>query len=36
MKSWWDKYRVTLMEIEERRDAAARVLRGFLERLGYV
>jgi type I restriction enzyme M protein len=35
-ENWWNKYRVTLTEIEERRDAAARALRGFLEGLGYV
>ena len=36
MKNGWGKYRVTLTEIEGRRDAAARTLRGFLEGLGYV
>jgi len=35
-ENWWDKYRVTLTEIETRRDAAARELRGYLEGLGYV
>ncbi|WP_028311560.1 HsdM family class I SAM-dependent methyltransferase [Derxia gummosa] len=35
-ENWWDKYRVTLTEIEGRRDEAARVLRGFLKGLGYV
>ena len=35
-ENWWDKYRVTLTEIETRRDAAARALRGYLEGLGYV
>jgi len=35
-ENWWDKYRVTLTEIEGRRDAAARALQGFLEGLGYV
>ena len=35
-ENWWDKYRVTLTEIEGRRDAAAKALRGFLEGLGYV
>lgn len=33
---WWDKYRVTLTEIEQKRDAAALVLQGFLKELGYV
>lgn len=32
---WWEKYRVTLMDIEAERDAAAGRLRGFLEGLGY-
>ena len=35
-ENWWDKYRVTLTEIEAERDAAAGVLRGFLKGLGYV
>jgi type I restriction enzyme M protein len=35
-ENWWDKYRVTLTEIEGKRDAAARALQGFLEGLGYV
>ncbi|MBF0414461.1 MAG: SAM-dependent DNA methyltransferase [Magnetococcales bacterium] len=35
-ENWWDKYRVTLTEIEEKRDAAAKALRGFLKGLGYV
>ncbi|MGC8732969.1 MAG: SAM-dependent DNA methyltransferase, partial [Halothiobacillaceae bacterium] len=35
-ENWWDKYRVTLTEIEGQRDAAARALQGFLEGLGYV
>ena len=35
-ENWWDKYRVTLTEIEDRRDAAARALQGFLRGLGYV
>ncbi|WP_346014548.1 N-6 DNA methylase [Thiocystis violacea] len=35
-ENWWDKYRVTLTEIEGRRDAAATALRGYLEGLGYV
>ena len=35
-ENWWDKYRVTLIEIEGRRDAAAQALRGFLEGLRYV
>ncbi len=35
-ENWWDKYRVTLTEIEGKRDAAAQALRGFLKGLGYV
>ena len=35
-ESWWDKYRVTLTEIEGRRDAAAKALQGFLKGLRYV
>ncbi|MHB8765287.1 MAG: type I restriction-modification system subunit M [Deferrisomatales bacterium] len=35
-ENWWDKYRVTLTEIEGKRDAAAKALNGFLEGLGYV
>jgi type I restriction enzyme M protein len=35
-ENWWDKYRVTLTEIEGRRDEAAKVLQGFLTGLGYV
>ncbi|MBF0628947.1 MAG: N-6 DNA methylase [Magnetococcales bacterium] len=35
-ENWWDKYRVTLGEIEGKRDAAAKALQGFLRGLGYV
>ncbi len=35
-ETWWDKYRVTLTEIEGKRDAAAQALQGFLRGLGYV
>lgn len=35
-ENWWDKYRVTLNEIEQKRDAAAIALQGFLKGLGYV
>lgn len=35
-ENWWDKYRVTLTEIEGRRDAAAQALQGFLKGLQYV
>ena len=33
---WWDKYRVTLTEIEKARDDAANQLQGFLKGLAYV
>jgi len=36
IENWWDKYRVTLREIEAKRDAAAKRLDGFLKELGYV
>nr|WP_237614151.1 class I SAM-dependent DNA methyltransferase [Pseudomonas fluorescens] len=35
-ENWWDKYRVTLTEIEGKRDEAAKALQGFLKELGYV
>ncbi|MGQ9371716.1 N-6 DNA methylase [Azospirillum sp. ST 5-10] len=35
-ENWWDKYRVTLTEIERERDAAAAALQGFLKELRYV
>lgn len=35
-ENWWDKYRVTLNEIEQKRDAAALALQVFLKGLGYV
>ncbi|SCU73997.1 HsdM N-terminal domain protein [Cupriavidus necator] len=35
-ENWWDKYRVTLNEIEEKRDAAAKALQGLLKGLQYV
>ncbi|MDV2119493.1 class I SAM-dependent DNA methyltransferase [Burkholderia pseudomallei] len=35
-ENWWDKYRVTLIEIEGKRDAAAKALQGFLQGLQYV
>ncbi|MDA7418306.1 class I SAM-dependent DNA methyltransferase [Xenophilus arseniciresistens] len=36
VENWWDKYRVTLTEIEGTRDAAARAVQGFVKELGYV
>jgi type I restriction enzyme M protein len=35
-ENWWDKYRVTLMEVEQTRDAAAAALQGYLKALRYV
>ena len=35
-ENWWDKYKVTLTEIEGKRDAAATALQGYLKGLGYV
>ncbi|MCQ9374430.1 type I restriction-modification system subunit M [Methyloversatilis sp. XJ19-13] len=34
-ENWWDKYRVTLKDIERDRDAAASALRSFVNALGY-
>jgi type I restriction enzyme M protein len=34
-ETWWDKYWVTLADIEMERDSAAKELKGFLEGLGY-
>ncbi|WP_347332723.1 N-6 DNA methylase [Marinimicrobium locisalis] len=36
VENWWDKYQVTLTEIEQKRDQAAKQLAGYLEGLGYV
>jgi type I restriction enzyme M protein len=35
-ETWWDKYWVTLVDIEAERDEAATELQGFLMGLGYV
>ncbi|KZL42066.1 type I restriction-modification system subunit M [Pseudomonas syringae] len=35
-EKWWDKYRVTLTEIEQKRDTAAQALHVSLRGLGYV
>ncbi|QQS07513.1 MAG: N-6 DNA methylase [Fibrobacterota bacterium] len=35
-ETWWDKYHLTLTEIEAKRDEAAQALQGFLKGLGYV
>lgn len=36
VENWWDKYKVTLTEIAQARDKAAKALAGYLEGLGYV
>jgi len=35
VENWWDKYRVTLQDIEGERDAARQQLSEFLSVLGY-
>jgi len=35
IENWWDKYRVTLQEIETKRDQAAKDLAQYLKGLGY-
>ncbi|MDH6100193.1 hypothetical protein NWP21_15375 [Anabaenopsis sp. FSS-46] len=35
LENWWDKYRVTLRDIEAKRDDAAKRLDGFLRGLEY-
>jgi len=35
VENWWDKYRVTLQDIETERDAARQQLNEFLSGLGY-
>lgn len=35
-ENWWDKYKVTLTEIERERDAAAKQLQDYLKGLRYV
>jgi len=34
-ETWWDKYKVTLRELEAERDKAANKLSGYLKALGY-
>ena len=36
VETWWEKYRVTLQDIEQERDATKAKLDGFLRGLGYV
>ena len=36
VENWWDKYRVTLTQLEGRRDEAAHALRHYLNELRYV
>ena len=35
-EGWWDKYRMTLRDVEGTRDALSQRLDGFLKGLGYV
>lgn len=35
VEGWWDKYRVSLRELEAERAAAAATLAGYIEELGY-
>jgi type I restriction enzyme M protein len=35
VENWWDKYKVTLQDIEGERDGAARRLKKYLDELGY-
>lgn len=35
-ENWWDKYRMTLTELEGKRDRAANALQRFLKDIGYV
>lgn len=35
LENWWDKYAVSLADIESQRDAAAAQLTAFLKDLGY-
>ncbi len=35
-ESWWDKYRITLTDIEQERDAAAAMLHRYVGAMGYV
>ncbi|MDO0945596.1 type I restriction-modification system subunit M [Chromohalobacter israelensis] len=35
VENWWDKYKVTLTEIEQAREKAAKTLAGYLKELGY-
>ena len=34
-ENWWDKYRVTLADLEREREGATTTLRGFVQELGY-
>ena len=36
VENWWDKYQVTLTQIENSRNIAAKALNGYLKGLGYV
>ena len=36
IEGWWDKYQVTLTQIENSRNTAAKTLNSYLSELGYV
>jgi type I restriction enzyme M protein len=36
LENWWDKYQITLTQIESSRNTAAKALNGYLKDLGYV
>jgi len=35
-ENWWTKYRITLSDLEQQRDAAAQILAQYVRELGYV
>jgi type I restriction enzyme M protein len=35
VENWWDKYRVTLRDIEGEREKAVEIQGGFMQELGY-
>ncbi|MCI5147391.1 MAG: hypothetical protein D3923_18140 [Candidatus Electrothrix sp. AR3] len=35
LERWWDKYRVSLRELDKQVEEAEGVMRGYLEELGY-
>jgi type I restriction enzyme M protein len=36
VENWWDKYRVSLQEIEAEQEEAVKQMQGFIQELGYV